>query len=35
MISAPLINPMIVEGQVHGGITQGVGQALTEGCVYD
>jgi carbon-monoxide dehydrogenase large subunit len=30
-----LINPMIVEGQVHGGITQGVGQALTENCVYD
>ncbi|WP_119391132.1 xanthine dehydrogenase family protein molybdopterin-binding subunit [Taklimakanibacter lacteus] len=30
-----VINPMIVEGQVHGGITQGVGQALTEGCVYD
>jgi carbon-monoxide dehydrogenase large subunit len=30
-----LINPMIVEGQVHGGITQGIGQALTEGCVYD
>ena len=30
-----LINPLIVEGQVHGGITQGVGQALTEGCVYD
>jgi carbon-monoxide dehydrogenase large subunit len=30
-----LINPMIVEGQVHGGIVQGVGQALTEGCVYD
>ena len=30
-----LINPMIVEGQVHGGIAQGVGQALSEGCVYD
>ncbi|MBK1865158.1 xanthine dehydrogenase family protein molybdopterin-binding subunit [Aestuariivirga sp. YIM B02566] len=30
-----VINPMIVEGQVHGGITQGIGQALTEGCVYD
>jgi carbon-monoxide dehydrogenase large subunit len=26
-----IINPMIVEGQVHGGIAQGVGQALTEG----
>ena len=34
-ISATLINPMIVEGQVHGGIAQGVGQALSEGCVYD
>jgi carbon-monoxide dehydrogenase large subunit len=30
-----LINPMIVEGQVHGGIAQGVGQALMEGTVYD
>jgi carbon-monoxide dehydrogenase large subunit len=30
-----IINPMIVEGQVHGGIAQGVGQALIEGCVYD
>ena len=30
-----LINPMIVEGQVHGGIAQGVGQALLEGAVYD
>lgn len=30
-----LINPMIVEGQVHGGIAQGIGQALTEGAVYD
>jgi len=30
-----VINPMIVEGQVHGGIAQGVGQALLEGCVYD
>ena len=30
-----LINPMIVEGQVHGGIAQGIGQALTEACVYD
>ena len=26
---------MIVEGQVHGGIAQGVGQALLEGAVYD
>jgi len=30
-----IINPMIVEGQVHGGIAQGVGQALTEAVVYD
>jgi carbon-monoxide dehydrogenase large subunit len=30
-----VINPLIVEGQVHGGIAQGVGQALLEGCVYD
>jgi aerobic carbon-monoxide dehydrogenase large subunit len=30
-----IINPMIVEGQVHGGIAQGLGQALFEGCVYD
>jgi carbon-monoxide dehydrogenase large subunit len=30
-----LINPMIVEGQVHGGLAQGIGQALLEGTVYD
>lgn len=30
-----LINPMIVEGQVHGGIVHGIGQALLEGCRYD
>jgi carbon-monoxide dehydrogenase large subunit len=30
-----VINPMIVEGQVHGGIAQGVGQALLEATVYD
>jgi carbon-monoxide dehydrogenase large subunit len=30
-----VINPMIVEGQVHGGIAQGIGQALLERCVYD
>ena len=29
------INPMIVDGQLHGGITQGVGQALWEGAIYD
>jgi carbon-monoxide dehydrogenase large subunit len=31
----PQINPMIVQGQIHGGIVQGVGQALCEGVVYD
>ena len=30
-----IINPMIVEGQVHGGLAQGIGQALLEECVYD
>ena len=30
-----VINPMLVEGQVHGGIAQGLGQALLENCVYD
>jgi aerobic carbon-monoxide dehydrogenase large subunit len=30
-----LVNPMIVEGQVHGGVAQGVGQAMLEGAVYD
>jgi carbon-monoxide dehydrogenase large subunit len=30
-----VINPMIVAGQVHGGIVQGIGQALIENCVYD
>ena len=30
-----IINPMIVEGQVHGGLAQGIGQALLEDCVYD
>ena len=29
-----IINPMIVEGQIHGGIAQGIGQALTENIVY-
>ena len=29
------INPIIVEGQVHGGVVQGAGQALWEGAVYD
>ena len=30
-----IINPMIVEGQVHGGIAQGIGQAMLENVVYD
>ncbi|MFL6622967.1 MAG: xanthine dehydrogenase family protein molybdopterin-binding subunit [Sulfurifustaceae bacterium] len=30
-----IINPMIVEGQVHGGLAQGIGQAMLENCVYD
>jgi carbon-monoxide dehydrogenase large subunit len=30
-----IINPMIVSGQVHGGVAQGIGQALHEACVYD
>jgi len=30
-----VINPVIVEGQIHGGIAQGLGQALCERCVYD
>ncbi len=29
------VNPMIVEGQVHGGVAQGIGQALYEGAEYD
>ncbi|PSQ19969.1 carbon monoxide dehydrogenase [Halobacteriales archaeon QS_8_69_26] len=31
----PQINPKIVEGQIHGGIAQGIGQALYEGAEYD
>ena len=30
-----LINPMLAEGQVHGGVAQGIGQAITEHVVYD
>jgi aerobic carbon-monoxide dehydrogenase large subunit len=30
-----VVNPMIVDGQVHGGIGQGIGQALLEGAIYD
>jgi carbon-monoxide dehydrogenase large subunit len=29
------VNPMIVEGQVHGGLAQGIAQAMYEGAVYD
>jgi carbon-monoxide dehydrogenase large subunit len=30
-----IVNPLIVEGQVHGGIAQGIGQAMLEGAIYD
>ena len=30
-----IVNPMIVEGQVHGGLAQGIGQALLEQAIYD
>jgi carbon-monoxide dehydrogenase large subunit len=30
-----IVNPLTVEGQVHGGVTQGIGQALMEGTQYD
>jgi len=30
-----VLNPMLVKGQVHGGVAQGLGQALMENCVYD
>ncbi len=30
-----VINPLVVEGQVHGGLVQGIGQALLEHCHYD
>jgi len=30
-----VINPMIVDGQIHGGLAQGIGQALHEGTIYD
>jgi carbon-monoxide dehydrogenase large subunit len=30
-----MVNPMLVEGQVHGGLVQGIGQALLERTVYD
>ncbi|WP_428261356.1 xanthine dehydrogenase family protein molybdopterin-binding subunit [Haliangium sp.] len=30
-----VINPIIVDGQIHGGLAQGIGQALLEECVYE
>ena len=30
-----VINPMIVDGQIHGGLAQGIGQALTETAIFD
>ena len=30
-----VVNPLLVEGQVHGGVAQGAGQALLEACIYD
>ena len=30
-----VVNPMIVDGQIHGGVAQGIGQALLEGAVFD
>jgi carbon-monoxide dehydrogenase large subunit len=30
-----IINPLLVEGQIHGGLAQGIGQAMLEGIVYD
>jgi len=30
-----IVNPMIVDGQMHGGLAQGIGQALLESCIYD
>ncbi|MFQ5466987.1 MAG: xanthine dehydrogenase family protein molybdopterin-binding subunit, partial [Kiloniellaceae bacterium] len=30
-----IVNPMIVEGQIHGGVAHGIGQSLLEACVYD
>jgi carbon-monoxide dehydrogenase large subunit len=33
--SGTIVNPMLAEGQVHGAVVQGIGQALFEGMVYD
>jgi carbon-monoxide dehydrogenase large subunit len=30
-----VVNPLLLAGQVHGGVAQGIGQAVLEGCVYD
>ncbi len=30
-----IVNPLLVDGQVHGGVAQGLGQAVFENCVYD
>ena len=30
-----IMNPMIVEGQVHGGVAKGIGQAMLEHCIYE
>ncbi|HZP74843.1 MAG TPA: xanthine dehydrogenase family protein molybdopterin-binding subunit [Pseudolabrys sp.] len=30
-----VVNPLLVEGQIHGGVVQGIGQALMENCEYD
>ncbi|WP_367388146.1 xanthine dehydrogenase family protein molybdopterin-binding subunit [Lewinella sp. LCG006] len=30
-----VINPMVVDGQIHGGLAQGIGQAMLEGALYD
>ena len=34
-MSARVLNPLLCEGQIHGGIAQGIGQALMEDIVYD
>ncbi|MBI2461438.1 MAG: molybdopterin-dependent oxidoreductase, partial [Candidatus Rokubacteria bacterium] len=33
--SGPLVNPLLAAGQVHGGLAQGIGQALWEAAAYD
>ena len=35
MISARAINPMLLEGQIQGGLAQGIGQAMIERMVHD